>query len=191
MKKTILFLFLITIISCSKNDSLNQIEQNIKENASGADIGYVKGEKPEEKILNFKEVAKIYKNFVGDDPSIKLEEQIKTFKDGANIAKKDNDSKEYWNLTARYKNLESWKNLKPEDKVYSIYKYTYKINNFLSKGEKREITNYYIFDKEDKLITKINNSDVEQIRTQAINSPDAEFLIAVMQEYEKPNDKKF
>lgn len=191
MKKTLLLFLSLTLLSCSKNEKMNQIEKNIKESALGAEIGYVKGKDPEEKIFKFKDVISTYKNFTGDDPSIQLDEQIKAFKDGSEIAKKDNNVEEYWALTGKYKILESWKNLKPDETVYKVYKYTYKIDNLLAKGEKRDVTNYYIFDKDDKLITKMNDSDVEQIRSQAISSPDAAFLIAVMKEYGKPNKENF
>ena len=191
MKKTLLLFLSLTLLSCSKNEKMNQIEKNIKESALGAEIGYVKGKDPEEKIFKFKDVISTYKNFTGDDPSIQLHEQIKAFKDGSEIAKKDNNVEEYWALTGKYKILESWKNLKPDETVYKVYKYTYKIDNLLAKGEKRDVTNYYIFDKDDKLITKMNDSDVEQIRSQAISSPDAAFLIAVMKEYGKPNKENF
>lgn len=191
MKKTVLLILALTLFSCSQNEKMTQIEENIKSSALGAEIGYVKGKEPEEKIFKFKDVISTYKNFTGDDPSIQIDQQIKAFKEGAEIAKKDNNTEEYWALTGKYKILESWKNLKHDDVVYKIYKYTYKIDNLLAKGEKRDVTNYYIFDKNDKLITKMNDSDVEQIRNQTISSPDAAFLIAVMKEYGKPNKENF
>ena len=191
MRKTFILFLSLLLVSCNKNETMNQIEENIKSNSLGVEIGYVKGKEPEEKIFKFKDIINIYKNFTGDNPSVQTDAQIKAFKEGAEIAKKDNNIEEYWALTGKYKVLESWKNLKPDETVYKIYKYTYKIDNLLAKGEKRNITNYYIFDKNDKLITKMNDSDVEEIRRQAISSPDSAFLIAVMKEYGKPNKENF
>ncbi|MCZ2084146.1 MAG: hypothetical protein LC112_07710 [Flavobacteriales bacterium] len=188
MKKITLLFVSLFLLSCS-DKNLSQIEKNITDNAMGADVGYVKGKLEEPLILKYNDVIKIYKDQIGDDPSTDLDDFISSYKRFANDDKQNNNVSGYWHNTGRYKMFETWKGLKPDDKVYSIQKYTYGVNNMLQPGEKRQVTNYYIFDKSDKLITKLDESEYLEYKRDFIKSPNFGFIVALVNYYGKPTEE--
>lgn len=186
MEKLLLLFAVSLLFSCSDKKQ-EQIDKNINENAMGADIGYVKGKLEDPLIFKYKDVLKIYKDQIGDDPGTDLNDFIKSYKEFAETDKENDDIDNYWHNTGRYKMFESWKGLKPDDKVYSVYKYTYGIDNILKAGEKRQVTNYYIFDRNDVLITKISEDEYLDYKREFIKSPNFWLIIALVNQYGKPD----
>jgi hypothetical protein len=155
----ILILPLLLSISCKKNqkDIIHEaIKRNISENALGIDIKY--------KSISLDSAFSVTNKVMLDVVPIIF--GIKNFNNTeasrrAFLNTLDDTAKEEGNSVAgfyytRYKSLMS---LDPDEINYSVWKHIYSIKNPLFNNTDLTITNYYLFDKENKLIGHVEDKD--------------------------------
>jgi hypothetical protein len=171
--KKLLLLTLITIvfISCSeKNPISDQIEQEINENAMGADLDY----KPIETVKvdevhyqDFLEIFKIQADIEGSEESI--DTILVKVERGMESLKKQNKADTFNYMKFQKKRLQQYKNANNKNDVaYTIYHHKYSIINPMFNDVKVEVNNYYFFDNKQKLMFSIDDSEFKEIKNDYI-----------------------
>lgn len=159
---------LLILSACKQTDKkMAAIEQRIKDNALGMEIGYKPGtQQPEITVKAGKSIENLLKYNMGE--GIDADSAIVMLDFLVNQAREQNNVPEYQMYSYMKSRITSLKTLKPDDTDYQVIKYTYTIDNLLAKGERNTVTYYYYFNAQDSLLGDLSDTKLDSYKKSLI-----------------------
>lgn len=182
-RTTLILLSLLSLLlSCSNPDPrITAIEADIKKQAMGLDIGYQPG-KLDTVVIATKAVSlPDFEKELGVPISSDYDKAIRVYTNIYEEARRKGDASMFnvWKwFVDRMKRLQK---MKADDVDFSVYKYTYTINNIFNPEERNTVTNYYFFNYRDSLIGSVPNSKMQRLISTEIASDLHPYCIAMIQ----------
>jgi hypothetical protein len=183
MKKTILIYSILTMlfISCSKKDIIKeQIEKNIIDSAMGNDLNY----KPSETKLLIEFKSSDFVNEYSSYIKYKNKDLDSLIKYTSNVvsSSKENDLKDSYKIFSfmldNLKIIKKQKNL--QSTLFKVYEHSYKINPFQNEFS-TNVTNYYIFDYNEKLKGKIDDNEFKELSDEFLMNDNFKYIVMYFQ----------
>lgn len=165
MKKILLLITAFIIFSCAEKDKkIQQIEKLVEENAMGNDLNYEPISMTKVETVSYQDMLDVFVNYVGAE-NTDIERMIEVVNNAIENTRSSNDVETYNYMKFAKDRLEKYKNANDKNATaYTIYKHKYSINNPLLDGKLINITNYYFFSNEDKLIAYVDESDFKEMK---------------------------
>lgn len=175
MKKIITFLIIaITFFSCiSANEEtspeaekINAIETMIDNNAMGMDIGYKAGKLDTVIIVNAEQSIKDLEGRFEDH----IDSMLPVFTGLYEQDQMNGDIKGYHMWKWQAERADKLPKMQPKDIEYSVYKYTYSINNLIDSTKRVTVENYYFFNQNDSLVGYYDSDRFNYLKLNFIQS---------------------
>jgi len=165
MKKSILILVSIILFSCGEKDKKTvQIEQNVTESAMGNDLNYEPKETKEIASVTHNDIYEVFLTQMGEEMQ-PVEEILPKLERIVAKEKESNNVESYHYLKFELDRLNDYKAAEnKEEVVYTVYEHSYTINNPMFDDKLVNVTNYYFFDNNEKLLGKVSDSEFKELK---------------------------